>query len=112
MAATKGDTETTRAQVDTAIARLPGHVTAVAAGADGAQAVAQYLKALSDAANNAVLDPIMTGAADYANALDRAMTAIYAGQDIQTALNDVAKEWDAITNKLGVESRGRRTRRS
>ena len=62
----------------------------------------QYLKALSDAANNAVLDPIMTGAADYANALDRAMTAIYAGQDIQTALNDVAKEWDAITNKLGV----------
>jgi multiple sugar transport system substrate-binding protein len=49
-----------------------------------------------------VLDPIMTGAADYANALDRAMTAIYAGQDIQTALNDVAKEWDGITNKLGV----------
>ena len=63
----------------------------------------QYLKALSDAANNAVLDPIMTGAADYANALDRAMTAIYAGKDIQRALNDAAKEWDAITNKLGVD---------
>jgi len=62
----------------------------------------EYLKALNDAANNAVLDPIMTGAADYANALDRAMTAIYAGKDIQTALNDTAKEWDTITNKLGV----------
>ena len=39
VAATKGDTETTRAEVDAAIARLPGHVTAVAAGGDGAQAV-------------------------------------------------------------------------
>jgi multiple sugar transport system substrate-binding protein len=62
----------------------------------------EYLKALADAANNAVLDPIMTGAADYANALDRAMTAIYAGKDIQSALDDTAKEWDSITNKLGV----------
>jgi multiple sugar transport system substrate-binding protein len=65
-------------------------------------AAGEYLKALADAANNAVLDPIMTGAADYANALDRAMTAIYAGKDIQTALNDTAKEWDRITDKLGV----------
>jgi len=61
-----------------------------------------YLKALNDAANNAVLDPIMTGAADYANALDRGMTAIYAGKDIQSTLNDVAKEWDRITQKLGT----------
>ena len=62
----------------------------------------EYLKAFNDAANNAVLDPIMTGAADYANALDRAMTAMYAGKDIQSALNDTAEEWDTITNKLGV----------
>ena len=46
----------------------------------------------------------MTGAADYANALDRAMTAIYAGKDIKSALDDAAKEWDAITNKLGVDN--------
>jgi hypothetical protein len=44
----------------------------------------------------------MTGAADYANALDRAMTAMYAGKDIKTALDDTAKEWDRITDKLGV----------
>ena len=44
----------------------------------------------------------MTGAADYANALDRGMTAIYAGKDIQSTLNDVAKEWDRITQKLGT----------
>ena len=54
-------------------------------------AASEYLKALNDAANNAVLDPIMTGAADYANALDRAMTAMYAGKDIQSALNDTAE---------------------
>ncbi len=60
-----------------------------------------YLIALNEAANNAVLDMVMTGAADYANALDRAMTAIYAGKDVQSGLNDAAKEWDAITKKLG-----------
>ena len=65
-------------------------------------AAGEYLKALNDAANNSVLDPIMTGAADYANALDRAMTAMYAGKDIKSALDDTAKEWDRITDKLGV----------
>jgi multiple sugar transport system substrate-binding protein len=62
-----------------------------------------YLVALSDAANNAVLDMIMTGAADYANALDRAMTAIYAGKSAQSGLNEAAREWDAITKKLGAD---------
>jgi multiple sugar transport system substrate-binding protein len=63
----------------------------------------QYLSALCQAANYAVLDPIMTGAADYANALDRGMTAIYAGKDVKKGLDDVAKEWDAITNRLGAD---------
>jgi multiple sugar transport system substrate-binding protein len=61
-----------------------------------------YLIALNDAANFAVIDMVMSGAGDYANALDRAMTAIYAGKDIQSGLNDAAKEWDAITSKIGV----------
>jgi multiple sugar transport system substrate-binding protein len=63
-----------------------------------------YLITLADAANDAVIDMIMSGAGDYANALDRAMTAIYAGKDAQSGLNDAAKEWDAITKKLGVEN--------
>src|SRR5262249_25703497 len=62
----------------------------------------QYLIALDEAANFAVIDMILTGAADYANALDRAMTAIYAGTDPQSGLNDAAKEWDAITSKIGT----------
>lgn len=64
----------------------------------------EYLIGLANGANNAVIDMVMTGAADYANALDRAMSAMYAGKDIKKGLDDAAKEWDAITNKLGVES--------
>jgi multiple sugar transport system substrate-binding protein len=47
---------------------------------------------------------VMTGAADYANALDRAMTAMYAGKSVKSGLDDAAKEWDAITQKLGVDT--------
>jgi hypothetical protein len=32
------------------------------------------------------------------------MSKIYAGGDVQGTLNDVAKEWDAITKKLGVDN--------
>jgi multiple sugar transport system substrate-binding protein len=63
-----------------------------------------YLISLNDAANNAVIDMIMSGAADYANSLDRAMTAIYAGGDIKSGLDGAAKEWDGITQKLGVDN--------
>jgi multiple sugar transport system substrate-binding protein len=63
----------------------------------------QYLEFLCEGANFGVLDPIFTGSQDYANALDRGMTAIYSGKDPQSGLNDVAKEWDAITKKLGLE---------
>ena len=45
----------------------------------------------------------MTGAADYADAMDRGMTAIYAGKDVQSGLNDIAKQWDATTTKLGTD---------
>jgi multiple sugar transport system substrate-binding protein len=62
----------------------------------------EYLVGLNEAANYGVVELIMTGAGDYSNAIDRAMTAMYAGKDVEDALNDVAKEWDAITNKVGV----------
>ena len=59
---------------------------------------------LNNGANNGVVDMVMTGAADYAAALDRAMTAIYAGEDVAGPSTPCAKEWDAITNRLGVET--------
>ncbi len=65
-------------------------------------AAREYLIALNEAANNAVIDMIMSGAGDYANAIDRAMTSIYAGKSIKSGLDQAAREWDSITNKLGV----------
>jgi multiple sugar transport system substrate-binding protein len=67
-------------------------------------AAKEYLIGLNNGANNAVIDMVMTGAADYANALDRAMTAMYAGKSVKSGLDDAAKEWDAITKKLGVDT--------
>ena len=62
----------------------------------------EYLRTLNESANDAVLDLTMSGAGDYANALDRAMTGIYAGKDVKSGLEDAADEWDRITDKLGV----------
>jgi multiple sugar transport system substrate-binding protein len=66
-------------------------------------AAKEYLHALCEAANHAVLDPIMSGAADYANALDRSMTSIYAGKDVKQGLDEAAREWDNITKRLGTD---------
>jgi multiple sugar transport system substrate-binding protein len=66
-------------------------------------AAPEYLRTLAEAANDAVLDLTMNGAGDYANAIDRAMTAIYAGKDVKAGLDEAAAEWDRITNRLGVE---------
>jgi multiple sugar transport system substrate-binding protein len=63
----------------------------------------EYLEGLCEAANYGVVELVMTGAQDYATALDRAMTAMYAGKDVQSTLNSVAKEWDAITKRTGVD---------
>ena len=63
----------------------------------------QYLVTLAEAANDAVLDLTMPGAGDYANAIDRAMTAMYAGKDVKEALDEAAAEWDRITQRLGVD---------
>jgi multiple sugar transport system substrate-binding protein len=66
------------------------------------KSAAEYLETLCEAANDAVLDLTMSGAGDYANAIDRAMTAAYAGKNAKEALDEAAREWDSITRKLGV----------
>jgi len=67
-------------------------------------AAKEDLISLDEAANLAVIDMIMSGAGDYANSIDRAMTAIYAGKDIKSGLDQAAGEWDSITQKLGVDN--------
>jgi multiple sugar transport system substrate-binding protein len=63
-----------------------------------------YLINLSNSANGAVLDMIMPGWQDYALSIDRMCTAVWAGEDPKTALQRAAAEWDATTQKLGVDS--------
>lgn len=62
-----------------------------------------YLVGLNNAANSAVIDMTMTGASDYALSVDRMCTAVWAGQDPKAALDACAAEWDATTEKLGVD---------
>jgi multiple sugar transport system substrate-binding protein len=63
---------------------------------------ADYLRNLNKSANVALLDPIMPGSQDYALALDRMCTAVWAGADPEAALKIAAAEWDAITDHLGA----------
>jgi multiple sugar transport system substrate-binding protein len=46
----------------------------------------------------------MPGWQDYALSIDRMCTAVWAGEDPKTALVTAAAEWDAVTQKLGVDA--------
>ncbi len=63
-----------------------------------------YLINLSNSANVAVIDITMPGSQDYALSIDRMCTAVWAGEDPKAALENAAREWDATTTKLGVDS--------
>ena len=63
-----------------------------------------YLRNLNDSANVGLLDIIMPGSQDYLLSLDRLCTAVWAGTDPKAALETAAAEWDATTQRLGVDS--------
>jgi multiple sugar transport system substrate-binding protein len=63
-----------------------------------------YLVNLSNSANVSVIDMIMPGWQDYALSIDRMCTAVWAGEDPKTALATAAAEWNAVTQKLGVDA--------
>ncbi len=64
----------------------------------------EYLSTLAEAANGGVVDMIMPGWQDYALSLDQMCTSVWAGTDPHAALTKAAAEWDAITDKIGVDS--------
>jgi multiple sugar transport system substrate-binding protein len=64
----------------------------------------EYLAAVRDTINspNAVVDLRITGAAEYFDALDTQLARAVAGEVTpQQALDEVAKAWNAITDRLG-----------
>ncbi|MBI1879305.1 MAG: sugar ABC transporter substrate-binding protein [Chloroflexi bacterium] len=66
-------------------------------------AAPDYLKVLKEGADVGVSDLGIPGAREYEEALDRAVTAAYAGTDPQEALDTAAGEWDAITDRIGAD---------
>ena len=63
-----------------------------------------YLLNLNNSANVGLLDIIMPGAQDYFLSIDRMCTAVWAGADPKASLETAAAEWDATTERLGVDS--------
>ena len=63
-----------------------------------------YLDDLKTSAMNGIYEPGIPGGREYMEALDKAITAAYAGTDVKAALDDCAKRWDGITNRLGLDS--------
>lgn len=63
-----------------------------------------YLQVLQDGAGVGVHDLGIPGAREYEEALDRAVTAAYAGTDPKEALDKAASEWNEITDRIGVDT--------
>jgi multiple sugar transport system substrate-binding protein len=63
----------------------------------------KYLETLRQGAESGVHDLGIPGAREYEEALDRAVTAAYAGTDPQAALDKAAEEWNAITERIGSD---------
>jgi multiple sugar transport system substrate-binding protein len=64
----------------------------------------EYLKVLQEGANTGLADLGIPGAREYEEALDRAITAAYAGTSPKEALDKAAEEWNAITERIGVDN--------
>ena len=60
-----------------------------------------YLDTLKAAADGALLDLVIPGSFDYQIAIDQAATAAMAGNDVQASLDNLAKTWNDITDRLG-----------
>jgi multiple sugar transport system substrate-binding protein len=67
-------------------------------------AAGQYLDTLDAAGMAGQYELGIPGAREYAEAVDQAVTAAYAGTDPKAALDEAAKKFDEITERKGVEA--------
>jgi multiple sugar transport system substrate-binding protein len=63
----------------------------------------EYLAVLKEGADTGYLDLGFIGSREYEEATEQAITAIYAGADVQETLDKLAADWDAITERVGVD---------
>jgi multiple sugar transport system substrate-binding protein len=62
-----------------------------------------YLKALQDASKTGLLDLSLIQTDKYEEAIRQGISRLWAGEDPKKILDDVAKQWDEITQQVGTE---------
>jgi multiple sugar transport system substrate-binding protein len=63
----------------------------------------QYLAALGEGAKTGLLDLSLLQTDKYEEVLRQAISKLWAGEDPKAILDQAAAEWDAITDKIGVD---------
>src|SRR5262249_27028653 len=79
-----------------------GHFTSAEYKARWPQA-AEYLAALHEGAVNGLLDLSIIQTDKYEEALRQGISRLWAGEDPQKILDDVAANWDKITQQVGLD---------
>ena len=64
----------------------------------------QYLEALQQGAVSGLLDLSLLQTDRYEEALRQGISRLWAGEDPQTILDDVAAQWDAVTDRIGADA--------
>jgi multiple sugar transport system substrate-binding protein len=62
-----------------------------------------YLAALQAGANSGLLDLSLLQTDKYEEVLRQSVSRLWAGEDPKAILDDAASQWDAITDKIGVD---------
>lgn len=63
----------------------------------------EYLRTLRAGADTGLLDLSILQIDKYEEVLRQSMTRLWAGEDAQSILDDVAAQWDALTKRIGVD---------
>lgn len=63
----------------------------------------EYLDALQQGAVSGLLDLSLIQTDKYEEVLRQGVSRLWAGEDAQAILDDVAAQWDAVTEKIGVD---------
>jgi multiple sugar transport system substrate-binding protein len=64
----------------------------------------EYLAALEAGAQSGLLDLSLLQTDRYEEALRQGLSRLWAGEDPKAILDDVAAQWDALTEQIGVDA--------
>jgi multiple sugar transport system substrate-binding protein len=67
----------------------------------------EYLDTLKEGAETGILDLSIIQTDRYEEGLRQAVSRLWAGEDVQAILDDTAAQWDALTERIGVDEQRR-----